>query len=211
MLIAVSCVKKNKSSSISIALVIPLVLAISLLYIVTSFSTATSNEVITAHIQDVKHNSSHNSDLKGAMGSATIELKTDIFSDSDCGTYPIKKNCPNNSDMVFSAQVSDNSGRNLYGKIIYGSPDLVTLPVTTSIDSTKSNPDKFTLKLHEDSYKIYCCVKPYIGYWFPNPSVSKVSCLDENIRISDDGSFQYKIWNGAKIQCHLVIHYAWSG
>lgn len=171
-------------------LVVPSVIAVSALWFVSSFSTANSTEFYTNHIQNVKHNSSHDSSLNSqsqSFGTATVIMKIDIIYDSSSGTGGV-----NNKQLKFLVQVSYKIGDPVYMKTVYGSPDIINLPVTTSPGSTSEDPDKLTVKFDGP----FCTVGCHITDWEFNESVSTATCEDE-------------IWDGATIQCHLVIHYAW--
>jgi hypothetical protein len=191
------------SKRMIIFLAVSSTLVVSTLWFLTSIITVNAADPIAPYIQNVKHNSSHNSDLKGSVGLATILLQTDVINDSDCGSIldGKSKGCVNNKDMQFLVQVSDNSGTegNLYSQTVPGSPVSIKLQVTTSDDSTKSNPDKLNVKFDGPNTVGPCKdgSTECSDQWFYNEPVSSSSCDTD------------KIWNGATIQCHLVIHYAW--
>ena len=195
-----------KKSNNMILFVVITVCVFSLWY-VSSFSSASSTDLSPVYVLNVKHNSSHNSDPKFPSDStvyATLNLKTDIFNDSACDSIFGRhgKSCINNDQMKFSVKVS-KGGTVLYNKIIYGSPEVNSIQVPTSPDSTKSDSDIIKVDWVGPKYfnaGAYPIDRPDQPDWEINytASVGTLSC-------------EKSVWAGATVDCNLVVHYAWIG
>lgn len=192
--------KKDKALSLDIASVtisIPLICSIFLLISLTSISDADARtSSISNHDKDLDKLSVNS---QPDLGTATMKIKTDVIPDSDCGAWP-KKSCPNNKDMKFKVLIykSNESFSDFhmegvyYSNVITGSPETIVLPVTP----LKSGSVSYSVIL-EDSSKTINPRHTSGGHWFLNTKVTDWFC---NGQIS----------KGDTVQCHIVVHYAWS-